>query len=98
MTLLKSSEEGNMFRVYDKINDYEYARGNTIEELINNWNEQVEEKFSWILETENTQDFYNSVTEKCYRIENIYQIMDIVNNVEVNDLKLYKDKEVYNEI
>lgn len=87
-----------MFRIYDKINDYEYAQGATIRELIKDWNNNAEEKFSWILENEHCQDFYNKVTEKCYRIENIYQIMDIVNNVEVNDLKLYKDKEVYNEI
>lgn len=87
-----------MFRIYDKINDFEYARGITVQQLIDNWNNNAKEKFSWILEQENNQDFYNKVTEKCYRIENIYQIMDIVNNVEVNDLKLYKDKEVYNEI
>lgn len=87
-----------MFRVYDKINQFTYARGNTIDKLIEDWNNKAENNFQWILEIENTEDFYNSVTEKCYRIENIYQIMDIVNNVEVNDLKLYKDKEVYNEI
>lgn len=87
-----------MFRIYDKINDFEYARGATIEQLIDNWNNNAEENFSWILENGDSQDFYNSVIEQCYRIENTYQIMDIVNNVEVNDLKLYKDKEVYNEI
>ena len=87
-----------MFRIYDDYNKYEYARGNTLEQLVESWNKQAEDNFSWILETENTEDFYNKVTEKCYRIENIYQIMDIVNNVEVNDLKIYKDKEVYNEI
>lgn len=87
-----------MFSVYDKINDYEYAWGETITELIDNWNDYSRHNFQWILENENCEDFYNSVTEKCYRIENIYQIMNIVNNVEVNDLKLYKDKEVYNEI
>lgn len=87
-----------MFRIYDKINDCEYAWGETITELIDNWNDYSKHNFQWILENDNNEDFYNKVTEKCYRIENIYQIMDIVNNVEVNDLKLYKDKEVYNEI
>ena len=87
-----------MFKIYDNVNQYLYAQGANIEQLIEDWNNKAEENFSWILETENTEDFYNSVTEKCYRIENIYQIMDIVNNVEVNDLKIYKDKEVYNEI
>ena len=87
-----------MYKIYDNINQFTYARGNTLDELIEDWNNKAENNFQWILETENCEDFYNSVTEKCYRIENIYQIMDIVNNVEVNDLKLYKDKEVYNEI
>ena len=87
-----------MFEIYDRANDFEYAKGATIRELIQDWNCKAEKNFSWILENENTEDFYNKVTEKCYRIENIYQIMDIVNNVEVNDLKIYKDKEVYNEI
>lgn len=87
-----------MFKIYDRTNNFEYAKGATIRELIKDWNNNAEENFSWILENENTEDFYNKVTEKCYRIENIYQIMDIVNNVEVNDLKIYKDKEVYNEI
>lgn len=87
-----------MYKIYDNCNKYLYAQGKTIEQLIDSWNERAEDNFSWILEQENTQDFYNSVTEKCYRIENIYQIMDIVNNVEVNNLRLYKDNEVYNEI
>lgn len=87
-----------MFRVYDKINQFTYARGNTLDELIEDWNNKAENNFQWILENENNEDFFHAVTEKCYRIENIYQIMDIVNNVEVNDLKIYKDKEVYNEI
>ena len=87
-----------MYKIYDNCNKFEYARGNTIKELIESWNERAEENFSWILENENTEDFYNRVTEQCYRIENLYQVMDIVNNVEVNDLKLYKDEVVYNEI
>lgn len=87
-----------MFKVYDNCNKFEYARGNTIEQLIDNWNKQAGKNFSWILETENNEDFYNSVIEKCYRIKNLYQVMDIVNNVEVNQLELYKNDEVYNEI
>ena len=87
-----------MFSVYDKINKRLYAQGNTIEQLINDWNNKTEDNFSWILENEDSQDFYNSVIEKCYRIENLYQVMDIVNNVEVNQLELYKDDEVLNEI
>lgn len=87
-----------MYKIYDKVNDYLYAQGESLEELIDNWNSRAENNFSWILEQENNEDFYNSVTEKCYRIENILQICNIVNNVEVNDLRLYKDNEVLNEI
>ena len=93
-----------MYKIYDNCNKFEYARGNTINELIDNWNKNVEAKFSWILENENTEDFYNSVTEKCYRIKNIEDICKLVNNVEVNCLALYKGnklisfEEVYNEI
>ncbi len=83
-----------MFSIYDKVNDYEYANGATIEQLIDNWNKQAKDNFNWILETENTQDFYNSVTEKCYRIENIEDICRIVNNVEVNCLELYENNKI----
>lgn len=79
-----------MYKIYDNCNKFEYARGATVDELINNWNNNVEEKFNWILETEDTQDFYNSVTEKCYRIKNIEDICKQVNNVEVNCLALYR--------
>lgn len=93
-----------MFRIYDKVNDFEYARGATIERLIDNWNNNAEENFSWILEQENTQDFYNSVIEQCYRIENIEDICRLVNDIELNNLALYRGNklisfdEVYNEI
>lgn len=93
-----------MYKIYDNCNKYEYARGNTLDELIDSWNEQAEEKFSWILENENTEDFYKAVTEKCYRIENIEDICKLVNDVEVNYLALYRGNklinfdEVYNEI
>lgn len=93
-----------MYKIYDNCNKFEYARGNTIEQLIDNWNKNVKEKFSWILENDNTEDFYNSVTEKCYRIENIEDICKLVNDVEVNCLALYQGnklisfEEVYNEI
>lgn len=83
-----------MYKIYDNCNKFEYARGNTIEQLIDNWNERAENNFSWILENENTQDFYNSVTEKCHRIENIEDICRLVNDVEVNCLELYENNKV----
>lgn len=87
-----------MYKIYDSINQYLYAQGATIDDLIKDWNNRAEDNFSWIMEQEDNKDFFKTVTEKCYRIENLYQIMDIVNNVEVNNLKLHKDEAVYNEI
>lgn len=92
-----------MFKIYDRVNKYLYSQGETIEELIENWNNKAKENFSWILENENTEDFYNSVTEKCYRIRNVEDICKLVNDVEVNCLALYRGNklisfdEVYNE-
>lgn len=79
-----------MFKIYDRVNKYLYSQGETIEELIENWNNKAKENFSWILENENTEDFYNSVTEKCYRIRNVEDICKLVNDVEVNCLALYR--------
>lgn len=87
-----------MFRIYDKINNYEYAKGNSLQELIDNWNKNAKNNFSWILENYQDANFYNQVVKKCYRIENIKSICRIVNNVEVNDLQLYQNEEVLNEI
>lgn len=87
-----------MFRIYDKINNYEYAKGNNVQALIDNWNKNAKNNFYWILENYQDENFYNQVVRKCYRIENIKEICRIVNNVEVNDLQLYQDKEVLDEI
>lgn len=93
-----------MFKIYDNVNQYLYAQGANIEQLIEDWNNKAEENFSWILESENTEDFYNKVTDKCYRLKNIEDICKLVNDVEVNCLALYQGNklisfdEVYNEI
>ena len=93
-----------MYKIYDNANKYLYAQGATVEQLIDNWNKNAKEKFSWILGQENNQNFYNSVTEKCYRIKNIEDICRLVNDVELNCLALYRGNkltsfdEVLNEI
>lgn len=97
-----------MYKIYDSVNCYLYAYGKTIEQLIKDWNSKAEDNFSWILENENNEEFYEKVTEKCYRIENIEDICKLVNDVEVNCLALYKGcklvnklisfEDVYNEI
>lgn len=87
-----------MYKIYDSVNKYLYAQGATKRELIDNWNKNAKNNFSWILENYQDANFYNQVVKKCYRIENIKSICRIVNNVEVNDLQLYQNEEVLDEI
>lgn len=87
-----------MLKIYDSVNKYLYAQGATERELIDNWNKNAKNNFSWILENYQDANFYNQVIVKCYRIENIKSICRIVNNVEVNDLQLYQNEEVLDEI
>lgn len=39
-----------MLKIYDKMNDYLYAEGNTKKELIEDWNNKAENNFSWLLD------------------------------------------------
>lgn len=80
-----------MLRIYDRINNFEYVQGATEKELIKDWNAKAEANFSWILENSRNEDFYKTVTEKCYRLENIKDICKSINDVEVNCLTLYQD-------
>lgn len=86
-------------KIYDNYNDYTYAKGNTEEELIKNWNEKAEENFSWILddlgnfnenEDENIKDFFEECTEKQESLTGIEFIIKEINKIEVNNIKVYK--------
>lgn len=79
-----------MYKIYDSVNKYLYAQGATERELIDNWNKNAKNNFSWILENYQDANFYNQVIVKCYRIENIKKICRIVNDVEINCLALYR--------
>lgn len=79
-----------MYKIYDNVNQYLYAKGTNIEQLISNWNLNAKNNFSWILENYQDANFYNQVIVKCYRIENIKKICRIVNDVEINCLALYR--------
>lgn len=87
-----------MYKIYDSVNKYLYAQGATERELIDNWNKNAKKNFYWILENYQDENFYNQVVKKCYRIKNIKSICRIVNNVEVNDLQLYQNEEVLDEM
>lgn len=86
-------------KIYDDYNDYTYAKGNTEEELIKNWNEKAEENFSWILEDlgnfnekedENIKEFFKKYIQKQESLIGIEFIIKEINKIEVNNIKIYK--------
>lgn len=86
-------------RIYDDYNDYTYANGKTEKELIKDWNENTKESFSWILddlgnfnekEDENIKDFFEECTEKQESLTGIEFIINQINKIEINNIKIYK--------
>ncbi|MDU2376156.1 hypothetical protein [Anaerococcus vaginalis] len=86
-------------KIYDDYNNYTYAKGNTEEELIKNWNEKAEENFSWILEDlgnfnekedENIKKFFEECIQKQESLTGIEFIIKEINKIEVNNIKVYK--------
>ena len=86
-------------KIYDDYNNYTYAKGNTEEELIKNWNEKAEENFSWILEDlgnfnekedENIKEFFKKCIQKQESLIGIEFIIKEINKIEVNNIKIYK--------
>lgn len=76
-----------MLRIYDQANDYEYARGENMEELIADWNAKARKNLDWLLEYGEEQA-YEEMTEEIYREENLRDVMDEINKIEVNDLQI----------
>lgn len=86
-------------RIYDNYNDYTYANGKTEEELIQDWNTNAKENFSWILENlgnysekedENIKEFFEECTEIQESLMGIEFIIKEINNIEINNIKIYK--------
>ncbi|WP_040397563.1 hypothetical protein [Anaerococcus senegalensis] len=86
-------------RIYDNYNNYTYANGKTENELIKNWNENANENFSWILddlgnlnekEDENIKYFFEECTEKQESLIGIEFIINQINKIEINNIKIYK--------
>ena len=86
-------------RIYDNYNDCTYANGKTEKELITNWNENAKENFSWILdnlgylnekEDENIKYFFEECTEKQESLIGIEFIINQINKIEINNIKIYK--------
>lgn len=76
-----------MLKVYDQLNDYEYARGENMEELIADWNKNAINNLSWLLEYGEDQA-YEEFTEEIYREDNLRRVMDDINSDGVNDLQI----------
>lgn len=86
-------------RIYDNYNDYTYAQGKNEEELIQNWNQNAEKNFDWILENlgsfndkedKNIEVLFERCTEKQRSLAGIEYIINEVNKIEVNNIKIYK--------
>lgn len=79
-----------MLKVYDQANDYEYARGENMEELIADWNAKAIKNLSWLLEYGEEQA-YEEMTEEIYREDNLRDAMARINRIEVNDLQIVEE-------
>lgn len=79
-----------MLRIYDQANDFEYARGENMEELIKDWNAKAKKNLDWLLEHDD-QKAYDELTEEVYREDNLRNVMWEINSIEVNDLQIVEE-------
>lgn len=64
-----------------------YAEGQTTEELVKSWNENIKENLEWLLDesTFDDQKTYDELTEEAYRIENIEAVIRELNQYSENN-------------
>lgn len=76
-----------MKKIINTIDGTIYAEGNTEEELVQNWNENIKENLEWLLDesTFDDQETYDELTEEAYRIENIEAVIDQLNDYSENN-------------
>lgn len=76
-----------MKKIINTIDGTIYAAGNNNEELVQNWNENIKENLEWLLDesTFNDQEVYEELTEEAYRIENIEEVIDRLNDYSDNN-------------
>lgn len=76
-----------MKKIINTIDGTIYAVGNNNEELVQNWNENIKENLEWLLDesTFNDQEAYEELTEEAYRIENIEEVIDRLNDYSDNN-------------
>lgn len=71
-------------KVKNLLDDMVYAVGNTEEELINDWNANCKKNLEWILELD-TEETYEELTEEIFRIENLEDAIDELNEMSDNN-------------
>ena len=71
-----------MKKIINTIDGTIYAVGNNNEELVQNWNENIKENLEWLLDasTFDDQETYDELTEEAYRIENLEDVIDQLND------------------
>lgn len=76
-----------MKKIINTIDGTIYAVGNNNKELVQNWNENIKENLEWLLDesTFNDQEAYEELTEEAYRIENIEEVIDRLNDYSDNN-------------
>lgn len=76
-----------MKKIINTIDGTIYAVGNNNEQLVQNWNENIKENLEWLLDesTFNDQEAYEELTEEAYRIENIEEVIDRLNDYSDNN-------------
>lgn len=76
-----------MKKIINTIDGTIYAVGNNNDELVQNWNENIKENLEWLLDesTFNDQEAYEELTEEAYRIENIEEVIDRLNDYSDNN-------------
>lgn len=81
-----------MFKIYDTYNNYEYAIGSSLEELIQDWNNKVQDDLSWLIDGA-SPDYkaYKELTDEVYRPEQLSRKIAGINAIEVNNLRVFQD-------
>lgn len=76
-----------MKKIINTIDGTIYAEGQTTEELIKSWNENIKKNLEWILDasTFDDQAAYDELTEEAYRIENIEAVIRELNQYSENN-------------
>lgn len=76
-----------MKKIINTIDGTIYAVGNSNEELVQNWNENIKENLDWLLDesTFDDQATYDELTEEAYRIENIEAVIKQLNDYSENN-------------